>query len=195
VKKKRPAKRKPPSKKAGKKPGTTLTKQKHGGAIHQGPAANVVPGPGRPASAIRAALAQSFDNRRHIYERIADGDAFERVEFDFKEMLPYLLCGTCGADPIIRKDTPVDRVVISAWRTARVRDRLRAMDSMGKFGIGDTPVEFADIRQHPDAQRFMHAYHQALTMELSDTVAAAVVKRVDELLQVAATEQPQQKAS
>jgi hypothetical protein len=195
VKKKRPSKRKPAAKKAGKKPGTTLTKQPHGGAIHQGPAANVVPGPGRPASAIRAALARSFDERRPVYEMIADGQATERIEFDFKEMLPYLLCGSCGADPIIRKDTPVDRVVISAWRSARTRDRLRAMDSMGKFGIGDTPVEFADIRQHPDAQRFMHAYHEALKLELSEAVAGRVAKRVDELLQVAATEQQAQQAA
>jgi hypothetical protein len=69
------------------------------------------------------------------------------------------------------------------------------MDSMGKFGIGDTPVEFADIRQHPDAQRFMHAYHEALKLELSEEVAGRVAKRVDELLQVAATEQQAQQAA
>lgn len=185
--KRKPAKRRKPAKsKSGKKPGTTLTKQSHGGAIHQGPAANVVPGPGRPPSVIRAALAASFDARREIYEKIADGDAFERIEFDFAEMLPYLLCGTCGADPIIRPNSPVDRIVIRAWRTARVRDRLRAMDSMGKFGIGDTPQEFADIRQHPDAQKFMNAYHKALTSELSEEVAGRVIKRVDELLQAPA---------
>lgn len=185
MKKKKPSKRKPAKTKAGKKPGSTLTKQAHGGAIHQGPADRVVPGPGRPPSAIRAALAQSFDNRRHIYEIIADGQATERLEMEFKDILPYLLCGNCGADPIIRKDTPVDRIVVNAWRSARTRDRLRAMDSMGKFGIGDTPVEFSDIRQHPDAQRFMNCYHRALTESLSEEVAQKVVKRVDELLQVA----------
>lgn len=171
------------SSKAGKKPGTNLVRQPHGGAIHQGPAVNVVPGPGRPPSAIRAALARSFDERRQIYEQVADGQATERLEFEFKELLPYLLCGTCGADPIIRPDTPVDRLVFSVWRSARTRDRLRAMDSMGKFGIGDKPVEFSDIRQHPDAQRFMNCYHTALTEGLSPEVALSVIKRVDELLQ------------
>lgn len=186
MKKKKPSKRKPAKTKAGKKPGSTLTKQAHGGAIHQGPADRVVPGPGRPPSAIRAALARSFDERRHIYELVADGQATERLEVEFKEMLPYLLCGTCGADPIVRPGTPVDRIVINTWRSARTRDRLRAMDSMGKLGIGEAKVvDFVDIRQHPDAQRFMHCYHQALTESLSEEVAGKVAKRVDELLQVA----------
>lgn len=185
MKKKRPSKRKPAKPKAGKKPGSNLVKQPHGGAIHQGPAANVVPGPGRPPSAIRAALARSFDDRRHIYEAIADGQATERIEFELKEVVGLLVCDGCGAGMSIKKDTPVDRMVIQAWRTPRTRDRLRAMDSMGKFGIGDTPVEFSDIRQHPDAQRFMNCYHRALTESLSEQVAAGVIKRVDELLQVA----------
>jgi hypothetical protein len=185
--KRKPSKRRKPTKsKAGKKPGTTLTKQSHGGAIHQGPAANVVPGPGRPASVIRAALAASFDQRREIYERIADGDTFERIEVELEEVAALLLCEVCGAGMSIKKDTPTDRLVVRAWRTARVRDRLRAMDSMGKFGIGDTPQEFADIRQHPDAQKFMNAYHKALTSELSEEVAGRVIKRVDELLQAPA---------
>jgi hypothetical protein len=174
--------------KAGKKPGTTLTKQPHGGAIHQGPAANVVPGPGRPPSAIRAALAASFDQRRPIYEEIADGMAVERIEVELEEVAGLIVCEGCGAGFVPKKDTPVDRMTIRAWRSSRVRDRLRAMDSMGKFGIGDTPTEFADIRQHPDAQRFMNAYHKALTMELSEQVAGEVIKRVDELLQLAPTE-------
>lgn len=59
---------------------------------------------------------------------------------------------------------------------------------MGKFGIGITQTqEIADIRLHPDAQRFMNAYHKALTTELSEQVAARVIARVDELLQETAT--------
>jgi hypothetical protein len=64
-------------------------------------------------------------------------------------------------------------------------DRLAAMDSMGKFGLGSSPVEFADIRQHPDAIRFMAAYRQALTLELSVEMADRVTAKVDELLMVA----------
>lgn len=174
--------------KAGKKTGTNLVKQKHGGAIHQGTPGTIVPGPGRPPSAIRAALAASFDQRRHIYEAIADGDTFERIEVELKEVADLLICEVCKAGMVVKENTPVDRMTIRAWRTARVRDRLRAMDSMGKFGIGDTPTEFADIRQHPDAQRFMNAYHKALTMELSDEVAGRVIHKVDELLQLAPAE-------
>jgi hypothetical protein len=185
VKRKPNPQRKSPAKKAGKKPGSNLVKQKHGGAIHQGAAAHPVAGPGRPPSAIRAAFAQSFDKRMHIYETIADGEATERTEIELKEVVGLLQCEGCGAGFAIKKDTPVERMVIRAWRTPRTRDRLRAMDSMGKFGIGDTPQEFADIRQHPDAQRFMNAYHKALGLELSEAVAERVVKRVDELLQVA----------
>lgn len=161
---------------------------KHGGAIHQGPAVNIVPGPGRPPSAIRAALAASFDQRRPIYEEIADGQAIERIEVELEEVAGLIVCEACGAGFVPKKDTPVDRLTIRAWRTARVRDRLRAMDSMGKFGIGDTPTEFADIRQHPEAQRFMNAYHKALTLELSEEVAGRVIHKVDELLQTAPAE-------
>jgi hypothetical protein len=172
--------------KAGKKPGTTLTKQPHGGAIHQGPAANVVPGPGRPPSAIRAALAASFDQRRPIYEEIADGMAVERIEVELEEVAGLIVCEGCGAGFVPKKDTPVDRMTIRAWRSSRVRDRLRAMDSMGRMGVGVvTAHEVMDIRQHPEAQRFMNAYHKALTEGLSAQVAEGIIKRVDELLQVA----------
>lgn len=190
MKRKQPKRAKPSKSKAGKKPGTSLTKQPHGGAIHQGPAANVVPGPGRPPSAIRAALARSFDQRRPIYEEIADGQATERIEVELEEVAGLIVCEGCGAGFVPKKDVPVDRLVVRAWRSARTRDRLRAMDSMGKFGIGDTPQEFADIRQHPDAQRFMNCYHKALTEGLSAAVAEAIINRVDELLQVAEPTQP-----
>ena len=185
--KKKPSKRrKPAAKKTGKKPGTNLVKQPHGGAIHQGPAANVVPGPGRPPSAIRAALARSFDERRPIYEEIADGLATERIEVELEEVAKLIVCGGCGAPFVPKKETPIERMVISAWRSARTRDRLRAMDSMGKLGIGITQTqEFTDIRQHPDAQRFFNCYHRALAELLSPEVVEKVVKRVDELLQVA----------
>lgn len=185
--KKKPSRRSKSAKsKSGKKPGTTLTKQPHGGAIHQGPAANVVPGPGRPPSAIRAALAASFDQRRPIYEQIADGQATERIEVELAEVAGLIICEGCGAGFVPKKDTPVERMVIQAWRSVRTRDRLRAMDSMGKLGVGVvTAHEVIDIRQHPDAQRFMNCYHRALTESLSEQVAAGIIKRVDELLQVA----------
>jgi hypothetical protein len=61
-------------------------------------------------------------------------------------------------------------------------ERRAALDSMGKFGLGDKPLEVADIRQHPDAIRFMAAFRQALILELSPEVAERVTARVDSML-------------
>ena len=141
TKRKRP--RKSPAQSPTKAPGVgELVHQPHGGALRNGslPGTNAG-GSGRPPSQIRAALAASFDARRHIYEKIADN----------------------------KKGNP--------------RDRLAAMNAMGQFGLGDKPLEVADIRQHPDAIRFMNAYRTALTSELSPEVAERVTARVDQLLQ------------
>ena len=59
--------------KAGEKP-DGLVPQEHGGAIYQGPAENPVAGSGRPPSAIRRTLRQSFDDRIPVLEKIADGE-------------------------------------------------------------------------------------------------------------------------
>ena len=138
-KKKLPARRKRARKTTAKSTG--LIPQPHGGALKPGGTPGNAGGTGRPPSQIRAALAHSFDERRYIYEKIADN------------------------------------------KKGKVRDRLAALDSMGKFGLGDKPLEVADIRQHPDAIRFMNAYRMALTSELSPEVAERVTARVDALLQ------------
>ena len=56
-----------------------------------------------------------------------------------------------------------------------------ALDSIGKFGITND-LEVVDIRQHPDAQRFVAAFHQALVLELSVKDADRVKARIDSLL-------------
>jgi hypothetical protein len=135
--------RKSPAQSPAKAPAVgALVQQPHGGALRNGsqPGTNAG-GTGRPPSQIRAAYAHSFDQRRYIYEEIAD-------------------------DP-----------------RERSAERRAALDSMGKFGLGDKPLEVADIRQHPDAIRFMAAFRQALTLELSPEVAERVTAKVDTLLQ------------
>jgi hypothetical protein len=61
-------------------------------------------------------------------------------------------------------------------------ERLKALSEMGRLGLHERQIEVADIRQHPEAQRFIAAYHQAL--ELADVgLRERIVARVDELLQ------------
>lgn len=57
--------------KAGKKTGTDLVPQKHGGAIYQGTPRNIVPGPGRPPEQFRAVARRLLHNRKLLH-RLAD---------------------------------------------------------------------------------------------------------------------------
>lgn len=77
------------------KPGE-LVPQARGGAIRYGSLPGGPPGPGRPASAIRATLRQSFDERIRILHEIAEG-------------------------PDVAHN-----------------DRLKAIDLLGKYGMGTT---------------------------------------------------------
>ena len=132
-----------PAKKRGEKRGTVLIPQKHGGALLSGDSpTNHVSGPGRPPSAIRRALRESFDKRLPVLEKIADSTTPET------------------------KDS----------------DRIRAVEVLGKYGLGETAAEHSDIRNHPHALQFVTAYRQALVLELSDDVVQRVLQRVEALL-------------
>lgn len=66
--------------KAERKAERGLVVPEHGrGKIWQGTPANVVPGPGRPPSKVKAALRQDFDDRRVLLNQIADGDVPAKV--------------------------------------------------------------------------------------------------------------------
>lgn len=86
-----------------------LVRQPHGGALRYGGTNRG--GTGRPPSAIREQLRGDFDRRRRILREIADGKAMVRVrDAEGKETESLV--------------------------SAAPRDRLRAIDIMGKYGIG-----------------------------------------------------------
>jgi hypothetical protein len=99
----------------------TLVPARNGGRIRSGskPGMNG-PGPGRPASAIREHLRGSFADRMHILEQIADGEALVKIK------------GPSGES----------EVTVSA----EVSDRIKALDMMGKYGLGKNVSE-EDVRQ------------------------------------------------
>jgi hypothetical protein len=66
-------KRKRSTKKTGRKAGTNLVVQPHGGAINQGAPANPVAGTGRPPSAVRAVLREAYEDRIPFLRALADG--------------------------------------------------------------------------------------------------------------------------
>lgn len=90
-----------------------LVPQPHGGALQVGNPGNVG-GPGRPPSAIREDLRGDFDERRRVLREIADANLPIREK-----------CPACGHEP---KPTTTELVA--------VRDRVRAIDIMGKYGLG-----------------------------------------------------------
>jgi hypothetical protein len=97
------------------------------GMILQGGPGPPAPGPGRPHSRIKAALAGAFEDRIPRLQAIADGE----VELCIRQK-----CPKCGHEP-----EPVPMPV----RTATT-DVLKAMDLMGKYGLGQG-VDPETVRQ------------------------------------------------
>jgi hypothetical protein len=97
----------------------TLVPQSHGGAIRQGGNPGNKGGPGRPPSAIRAALRQSFEERVKVLESIADGEVVFKLRSD-------------GEKP---SAADLTKVIPS------VADRLKAMDLLAKYGLGTTSTQ------------------------------------------------------
>jgi hypothetical protein len=68
---------------------------------------------------------------------------------------------------------------IRCLRSARPGDRIKAVEAMGKLGLTDSDT---DISNHPEARRFLSAFHTALTEEVSPKVAERVRQRIEQLL-------------
>jgi hypothetical protein len=94
-----------------------LVPQPHGGVLRQG--GTNKGGPGRPPSAIRATLRQSFEERVKVLEAIADGEVAYKLRSDGEKM--------SAAD--------LTKVIPS------VADRLKAMDLLAKYGLGTTSTQ------------------------------------------------------
>lgn len=99
--------------KRGTKGGVALIPQKHGGALLAGGQKGQTPGTGRPPSAIRHALRQSFDQRLKILETIADGMAVQTLK------------SPSGKETAMKI-------------SADVADRIKAIDMLAKYGLGTT---------------------------------------------------------
>lgn len=96
-------------------------------------------GTGRPPSAIRALLRDSFANRIATIEDIADGKPIQRTEVALKDVLPHVMCGNCAASNLVPKHP--DRaafVVIEGLVSASALDRIKAIDLTAKYGLGTT---------------------------------------------------------
>jgi hypothetical protein len=108
--------------KTGRKAGTNLVPQAHGGAINQGAPAHPVAGSGRPPSAIRAVLRQGYEERVTLLTDLADGNA--------------ITVRTITSS----KNAKGERTVTSKKRvfTPGIGDRLAAMEQLARYGIGTT---------------------------------------------------------
>lgn len=113
---------KPRKKKAGRKAGTNLVPQEHGGAINQGAPAHPVAGSGRPQSAVRAVLREAYEDRIPFLRALADGK-------------PITLRTATSS-----KHADGKRTVESKKRvfTPGIADRLAAMEQLARYGIGTT---------------------------------------------------------
>lgn len=100
--------------KPGLKPGRLETPRHGGGKLKRGGTI----GPGRPPSAIRAALRLAFDERITVLSAIADGQPVVKVKL--------------GDD------------TTESWVSATPADRLKALDLMAKYGLGTQVEESVD---------------------------------------------------
>ena len=117
------------AKKAGKKAGTkagTLVPQKHGGAIWKGTPETIVPGPGRPPEAIRAAMRELGASK---------GVPFLSDVLDGK--ISYTLVGVCSECG--KESRPSEQLWMRALADkiqASVDQRLKANEQAFKYGLG-----------------------------------------------------------
>lgn len=99
------------SKTAGKSAGPDLVPQPHGGALLSGGVPGNKGGTGRPPSAIRRELRETFADLISHLQRIAAGEVVEKVVMPGGEETEIM-------------------------RSASVADRIRAMDLLAKYGLG-----------------------------------------------------------
>lgn len=130
-------------KKVGKSPvkssGVELVPQVHGGAIRRGNPGNIgnPNAPGRPPSVIREKLRGSFEERIPILEEIADGDPVEHFEAAFVNILPHVKCPKCESQMEPSDPAALFMLSIPAKRSARPGDRIKAVDALAKYGLGE----------------------------------------------------------
>lgn len=95
-----------------------------------------VGGTGRPPSTLREKLEGSFENRVGILEQIADGEPVEHFEASFLHILPHVRCPKCESQMEATDPAALFMLSIPAKRSARPGDRIKAIDTIGKYGPG-----------------------------------------------------------
>lgn len=144
TKKKPAAKRKATPK---KKAPVGLVVQKHGGAIHQGPATNPVPGPGRPRSAFRDQMFGSVEQRAGVLASIADGEPAQRIDVPLALVLPHVRCPKCGGELESAVEEPWLLTIMGSV-SASPRDRIAAISKMGDWaGVGVAGIKLEDVKE------------------------------------------------
>lgn len=113
----------------------TLIPQPHGGALRYG-GTNRSGGGGLPPSALREKLRGSFESRLKVLEEIADGEPAQTLELPLRNVLPHLKCPDCGGEDLQPKDRKA--VTVQVRVSAQPNDRIKAVDVMGKYGLGES---------------------------------------------------------
>jgi hypothetical protein len=90
---------------------------------------------GRPPSLVRDALREAFEQRIPVLASIADGEPAVRTRVALADILPHVVCPTCGDQLEPREPTDAVRE-IAVVTGANPKDRVQAVDVMGKYGLG-----------------------------------------------------------
>ena len=136
-------------------------------------------GGGRPSSAIRETLRASFEKRIPVLEQVADGKPVDEFKIPFVNVLPHVQCPRCKSQMEPKDPETAFMISIRCLRSARPGDRIKAVEAMGKLGLTDSDT---DISNHPEARRFLAAFHTALIEEVSPKIADRVRQRIEQLL-------------
>ena len=114
-----------------------LIPQPHGGALHRGGVEGNRGGKGAVPSLVRERLVGSFEERIPVLERIADGEPVVRVEIPLAELVGHLSCPKCGKAFMPDKPEDCAFVMIAGKQSARPGDQIKAVDTIGKYGVGE----------------------------------------------------------
>ena len=159
------------AKKAGKKAGTkagSLVPQKHGGAIWKGTPETIVPGPGRPPEAIRAAMRELGASK---------GVPFLSDVLDGK--ISYTLVGVCSECG--KESRPSEQLWMRALADkiqASVDQRLKANEQAFKYGLG-TKDEVSVVS--PEVQSRVAQTVAAVTELLPADLAEPLLERLSDV--------------
>lgn len=161
---------------SGKSSGRAPVPQPHGGALIPGAGGGTQPGAGRPPSLLREQLRGSFAERRAILERIADGEVIQRGEIPLSEVLKHAACPKCGGELEQTTKLPPSWIKLEAVISANAKERIAAIEVMGKYGLG--AVKELSVEHVRDRLRQTIAI---IRDSVPEEIAADLLKRLEPL--------------